>query len=45
MEQIQVSAEVITAIIFGLLQLVIGVLSLWQQHRFRGANGMLPPIL
>jgi hypothetical protein len=30
-------AEVIAAIVFGLLQLAIGLLSLWQQHQLRQA--------
>jgi len=39
--QIRLSAEVITSIVFGILQLIIGLVSLWQQRRFRLANRML----
>lgn len=29
------SAEALASIIFGILQLTIGLVALWQQHRFR----------
>ncbi|KAF1936342.1 hypothetical protein EJ02DRAFT_459629 [Clathrospora elynae] len=37
MGSISTSAEAIAAIIFGLLQLVIGIVSLWQQRQLRRA--------
>lgn len=40
MPQIALSAEVITSIVFGLLQIFIGLVSLWQQREFRQANRM-----
>ncbi|KAF2190068.1 hypothetical protein K469DRAFT_747327 [Zopfia rhizophila CBS 207.26] len=35
MKQIRLSAEVITSIIFGVLQLTIGLFSLWEQRYYR----------
>jgi hypothetical protein len=37
MAQGTLSAEVVISIIFGILQLVMGLVSLWQQHYFRWA--------
>jgi len=39
MTQPHLSAELITAIIFGTLQLVVGIISVWQQRRLRHMNG------
>jgi hypothetical protein len=35
----QFSIEVITSIIFGLLQLLIGLISVWQLRNMRQTNG------
>ncbi|RBR03545.1 hypothetical protein FVER53590_25661 [Fusarium verticillioides] len=35
MTQSMLPAEVIISIIFGILQLIVGLVSLWQQHYFR----------
>ncbi|EXA44234.1 hypothetical protein FOVG_05717 [Fusarium oxysporum f. sp. pisi HDV247] len=32
-----VPAEIVISIIFGTLQLIVGLVSLWQQHYFRWA--------
>ncbi|EWZ90681.1 hypothetical protein FOWG_08272 [Fusarium oxysporum f. sp. lycopersici MN25] len=37
MAQSMLPAEVVISIIFGLLQLIVGLVSLWQQHYFRWA--------
>lgn len=41
MTRIALSAEVITSIVFGILQLILGFISLWQQRRFYRPNRML----
>jgi hypothetical protein len=38
MAQPQLSAESIVAIIFGFLELAVGLISLWQQRNLRGVN-------
>ncbi|KAF2835306.1 hypothetical protein M501DRAFT_999359 [Patellaria atrata CBS 101060] len=38
------SAEFITSIVFGILQLTIGFISLWQQRHLRQANCTLSSI-
>ncbi|KAM5511979.1 hypothetical protein FOXYSP1_06779 [Fusarium oxysporum f. sp. phaseoli] len=37
MTQSMVPAEIVISIIFGILQLIVGLVSLWQQHYFRWA--------
>lgn len=32
------SPEVVVTIIFGILQLIVALISLWQQHYLRGEN-------
>ena len=39
------SAETITSIIFGLLQLTIGLVALWQQYQMRQLHRMLHHLL
>ena len=38
------SAETVTSIVFGLLQLAIGLVALWQQYRMRQLHRMLHPL-
>lgn len=38
MARLQVSAEVIATIIFGLLQLIVGLISIWQQRLYHRIN-------
>jgi hypothetical protein len=33
-----ISPEVVVTIIFGILQLIVALISLWQQHYLRWAN-------
>jgi hypothetical protein len=37
MVQSMLPAEVVISIILGILQLIVGIISLWQQHYFRWA--------
>ncbi|WKT45108.1 hypothetical protein QSH57_009961 [Fusarium oxysporum f. sp. vasinfectum] len=37
MAQSMLPAEIVISIIFGILQLIVGLVSLWQQHYFRWA--------
>ena len=37
MTQSMLPAEIVISIIFGILQLIVGLVSLWQQHYFRWA--------
>jgi hypothetical protein len=39
MKSINLSADTVAAIILGILQLVIGLVSLWQQNQLRQAYG------
>lgn len=41
MSHLHVSAEVITSIIIGCIQLAVGLISLWQQQRVQRPNGKL----
>lgn len=38
MAEATLSAEVVVSLIFGILQLIVGLASLWQQHYLRWPN-------
>jgi hypothetical protein len=45
MYAVVLSADAIAAIVFGIVQLGIGLISLWQQRRLRQAYGQCPHVL